>query len=379
MVAMAQGPAMFAPIYHYNDTSSPGQWTQVGSDIIDGESAEDRSGHSVNWTIGGYKNVGNGSNSGHVRIYYTYNDTSSPGQWTQVGSDIDGESASDISGWSVSLSSDGRTVAIGAPHNGGNGLHSGHVRCVYHYNDTSSPGQWTQVGSDIDGESAGDLSGYSVSLSSDGRTVAIGAPHNGGNGSYSGHVRVYHYNDTSSPGQWTRLGSDIDGEIANYSSGHSVSLSSDGRTVLAMIGAPQNNGNGTRSGHVRVYHYNDTSSPGQWTQVGSDIDGESAEDRSGHSVSLSSDGKIVAVGGYKNDGNGTDSGHVRVYHHYNDTSSPGQWTQVGSDIDGESASDDSGNSVSLSSDGRTVAIGAPWNDDNGSYSGHVRVFNIGGI
>ena len=49
-------------------------------------------------------------------------------------------------------------------------------------------GTWTQVGSDIDGEAAADLSGWSVSLSSDGSTVAIGAR---GNGTSSGHVRVY--------------------------------------------------------------------------------------------------------------------------------------------------------------------------------------------
>ena len=34
----------------------------------------------------------------------------------------------------------------------------------------------TQLGIDIDGEAADDQSGYSVSLSSDGTTVAIGAP-----------------------------------------------------------------------------------------------------------------------------------------------------------------------------------------------------------
>ena len=31
-------------------------------------------------------------------------------------------------------------------------------------------------------------------------------------------------------------------------------------------------------------------------------------------------------------------------------------------------------SVSLSSDGTTVAIGAPYNDGNGSASGHVRIY-----
>jgi hypothetical protein len=52
-------------------------------------------------------------------------------------------------------------------------------------------GTWTQQGSDIDAEAAGDYSVFSVSLSSDGSTVAIGAPFNGGNGKDAGHVRVY--------------------------------------------------------------------------------------------------------------------------------------------------------------------------------------------
>ena len=39
---------------------------------------------------------------------------------------------------------------------------------------------WTQLGSDINGEAAGDTSGVSVSLSSDGKRVAIGAIHNDG-------------------------------------------------------------------------------------------------------------------------------------------------------------------------------------------------------
>ena len=47
---------------------------------------------------------------------------------------------------------------------------AGHVRVYSYYNS------WSQVGADIDGEAAGDQSGYSVSLSSDGTIVAIGAP-----------------------------------------------------------------------------------------------------------------------------------------------------------------------------------------------------------
>jgi hypothetical protein len=48
-------------------------------------------------------------------------------------------------------------------------------------------------------------------------------------------------------------------------------------------------------------------------QQGADIDGEADSDRSETSVSLGSDGSIVAIGAEDNDGNGEDSGHVRVY------------------------------------------------------------------
>ena len=106
-----------------------------------------------------------------------------------------------------------------------------------------------------------------------------------------------------------------------------------------------------------------------WKQLGQDIDGEAAYDQSGISVSLSEDGKALAVGASGNDGNGYNAGHVRVYQ-IDDTGS--SWAQLGEDIDGESAGDESGWSVSLSADGRTVAIGSISNDD---YSGHVRVFN----
>ena len=64
----------------------------------------------------------------------------------------------------------------------------------------------SQLGSDIDGAAANDNSGSSVSLSSDGTRVAIGAPYNDGTSSNAGHVKVYEY----SGGTWNQLGSDIE-------------------------------------------------------------------------------------------------------------------------------------------------------------------------
>jgi len=49
---------------------------------------------------------------------------------------------------------------------------------------------------------------------------------------------------------------------------------------------------------------------------------------------------------------------------------------MGESINGEAANDNSGYSVDISGDGNTVAIGAKFNDSNGSSSGQVRVFDL---
>lgn len=163
-----------------------------------------------------------------------------------------------------------RCLEIGASYDDGNGDSSGHVR-VYSYNGSN----WVKVGSDIDGEAGSDMSGWSVSLSGTGDVVAIGAYNNSGNGSLSGHVRVYE----QVGGNWLQRGSNIDGED-NSDSGFSVSLSVTG-DVIAID-----------SGNVRVYKY--SSSGNEWVQVAQDIDGDGVYDQMGHSVFLSKDGQTVA-------------------------------------------------------------------------------------
>ena len=355
------GGAIFGGVIFVSASTSI---VQLGADI-DGEAADDYSGRSVSLSsdgttvaIGAIGNDGTASVAGHVRVYEWNSGTSS---WDQKGADIDGEAAGDNSGYSVSLSDDGTTVAIGAVRNDGTAIDAGHVR-VYEWNSGTS--SWDQKGADIDGEAADDDSGYSVSLSSDGTEVAIGAT---GNASVAGHVRVYEWNSGTS--SWDQKGADIDGEAAYDYSGYSVSLSSDGTTVA--IGAIGNGGTASNAGHARVYEWNSGTS--SWDQKGADIDGEAAGDYSGWSVSLSSDGTKVAIGANKNDGTASNAGHARVYEWNSGTSS---WDQKGADIDGEAADDYSGWSVSLSSDGTKVAIGAHLNDGTARNAGHVRVYSI---
>lgn len=97
----------------------------------------------------------------------------------------------------MSLSSNGRTVAIGIPG-------ADHTRLFdYSVNENS----WVQLGQNIDGEENYDLSGYSVSLSSDGRTVAVGSP---ASNLGSGSARVFIYK--GSQNLWIQLGQNISPE-----------------------------------------------------------------------------------------------------------------------------------------------------------------------
>jgi hypothetical protein len=383
-------------VYDWIVSESGSAWVQRGSNI-DGEGQSDQSGSAVSLSgdsntiaIGAPYNVGiNGYCSGHVRVY-DWIVSESGSAWVQRGSDIDGEAEYDYSGSDVSLSNDGNTVAIGAPSNAGiNGFSSGHVR-VYDWIVSESGSAWVQRGSDIDGEAAGDGSGHSIDLSADGNTLAIGAKSNAGiNGRSSGHVRVYDWDGSAS--DWVQRGSDIDGEAANDNSGSAVSLSDDGNTVAIAAQGNEYNGVSTCNfGHVRVYTWKDAA----WVQSGSDIDGEAEYDNSGSSVSLSGDGMIVAIGTTMHHGNDDAwlAGHVRVFSlpplsmSLSPTLSPSptssmapsewNWSQRGSDVDGEAMQDQSGYSVSLSHDGNTVAIGASSNSGiNGFGSGHVRVYD----
>ena len=161
----------------------------------------------------------------------------------------------------------------------------------------------------------------------------------------------------------TQLGNDINGESGKGENfGGSISLDMHGDRVA--VGDPKNDGTGTDAGHVQVYEY----SSGSWSQLGADIDGEAAGDEFGVSVSMSHNGNRVAIGGELNEGRLSDlsgdfnAGHVRVYEY-----SSGSWTLVGSDIDGKRGGDHTGVSVSMDLDGDRVAIGSP---DNGE--GFVR-------
>jgi len=340
---------------------------QLGNDIV-GSGANDRFGQSISLSldgrtlaVGALWNDGNGEHSGHVRVFEYNSDLE---EWTQLGQDLNGEREGDEAGASVALNANGDIVAVGAALNdGADGADSGHVRV---FELSANRERWIQLGPDIEGQSADSYFGRSVALSADGFTLVSGANRNDLVGKDAGQVRVFRYDRESD--EWSLLGSSISGRAVGDQFGKSVSISADGSTIAA--GADQYDFNGSDVGQVRAFSLSEDDV--QWTQLGQDIVGEDPEDLVGESVSLSADGRTLAVGAAGGlTSNGIDAGRARVLTF---SASNNNWIQVGADIDGETSRDDFGYSVSLSRDGKSLAVGARYNNANGSNSGQAKVY-----
>ena len=316
-----------------------GSWDQTGPSI-QGSSPFDYAGTSVSMSaqgdivaVGAPFHDDNGLNSGQVRIFKKKNNS-----WKKMGANILGNSAGDHFGSSISLSRDGRTVAIGAP---GGSRKAGVVK-IFKFN--FSLNIWYQLGSDIKGDNTYSEVGSSVAISQSGSAIIIGAK---GNGISSfGYTRVYQYSGLSD--DWERLGGDIAEEMSGENvEGVSVDLNWNSRFIA--IGARANKNNGEMAGYTRVF---ELSSSEQWIQVGSSLFGDNAFHYSGASVSLNYYGDIIAIGA---NGSENDTGHTRVYKYSQESN---DWEQLGQDLRGDEVNGFSGTSVSLTQDGTALAIGA---------------------
>jgi hypothetical protein len=290
--------------------------------------------------------------AGRVKIYQL-----SSGTWTQLGADIVGATNGDYTGFSVALSSDGLTVAVGSPRADPGAIGNSGVVRVY----SLQSGTWTQLGADTAGTSLSGQLGYSVAISSSGNRVAIGAP----GVSTKGAVSVFDY--TSGTNSWGQVGATLDAEASFDDFGTSVSLSDDG--VWLAASAPKNDvgGAAANAGHARVYELVSTT----WTQRGADIDGEVAGDLSGQSLALSANGQRLVIGSHRNDSGGVNAGRARVF-----DLTAGSWQLVGQALNGPAAGDDFGWAVDITAAGDQIAVGARTSDVPASEAGSVTAFTL---
>ena len=173
----------------------------------------------------------------------------------------------------------------------------------------------------------------------------------------------------------------LSGKESGFQFGYSVALSSDG-SVMA-VGSRYADDNGPRSGEVRAYVL---SPKNKWEQLGKPIKGRNEADQFGFSVSLSSDGLVLAASEPGFDGDSGDrSGNVRIFR-YNSGEpkaygTNGSWEKIG-DLSGEDSTALFGVSISLSENGSRLAVGAPYHDSEKldelgeqlKKAGRVRIF-----
>jgi hypothetical protein len=271
--------------------------------------------------------------------------------------------------------------------------------------------QWVQLGTALTGDHTNHFFGFKVELDQTGDHAIVGAPDNYGLGG-NGTAQVFQY----SGGFWIQKGSTLTGSVGD-NFGFAVDISDDANTVV--VGADLNSTVATNAGKVKVYEWSGTN----WIQKGSDLLGQSLEDRFGFSTSFNADGDILAIGApqwyYFPQGPGytkvfewdgaawvqkgstitgdvagdmfgfrtslSDSGDTLAISAVKNNGSAGQvkiytwdgmdWAILGSPIQGSAANDLAGVSIDLTADGSTICIGASEHDN---YAGQARVFSFDG-
>jgi hypothetical protein len=358
-VSLSSDGARLAVGAYYQDSSATG----VGGDDIDNTATDSGAVYVFSWT-------------GTTWAQEAYVKASNTGVGDRFGS-------------SVSLSSDGTRLAVGATREassatGGGGNQAdntaGESGAVYLFSRTGTT--WAQeayVKASNTGD--GDQFGYSVSLSSDGTRLAVGAPYEDSSATgidgdqaddtaaYSGAVYVFWRTGTA----WTQEAYiKASNAGAHDSFGYSVSLSSDGTRLAASapyedssatgIGGDQTDDAAPYGGAVYLFSRVDAT----WTQEAYvKASNAEASDYFGSAVSLSGDGTRLAVGaigeassatgfdGDQADNSTYGSGAAYVFSHVGTT-----WVQEAYVKASNTGYDNFGYSVSLSSDGTRLAVGA---------------------
>ena len=250
-------------------------------------------------------------------------------------------------GAAISLSENGRVLALGSPPTANDDKSS---VIIYKWVE----GNWTEHGKRLLGKESDDGFGNAVAVSGNGNVVIVGAPRHGEG---IGQARIFHYED----GAWKQRGSALNGFRKDDYFGVSVDITSDGLTVaVGAYGvsrpAEKNSEKSMSSvGHVRVYTYDEDAK--DWVQIGPEILGLGENDRFGYYVSVAKTGQdqiIVAAGARGVDGKDNAAGHVRVY-----TTDGDEWAPMGEPLETESYTTGISR-LSLSGDGNRIVTGSSW-------------------
>lgn len=298
-------------------------------------------------------------------------------------------SVGDNFGISVSVSSDGDTVVIGAWRNEANGS-------IYIYKWNGN----TYIESQILKATLGfDRLGLSISISSDASTIVSGAYYSSvGANTDQGAAYIYKLNSDNygiwDGTKWVENQKIVASEGENMDRfGMHVSLSNYGNIVI--VGAPSDDINtNPDQGSVYVFRLNDEKygiwSGSNWVenQKVSASDGD-ANDMFGVQVSVSASGDTLLIGAQGDDVNlNIDQGSVYIFQWDSISRKYGIWNPATlhwdennkiTAIDGGDANDNYGYSVSISMDGKRLIIGAIYDDIfNNIDQGSIYIYDWNG-
>jgi hypothetical protein len=266
--------------------------------------------------------------------------------WKKVAT-LKGERGDDEFGYSLSMSSDGLTLVVGAPGYDIVEASDANQGRIYIYNFDSVETSRSNTQNDkrdnsqhfvskIDGKTTAEQFGFSCSLDQSGRFVAIGAPYHKNIGS----VRVY---TKDSDDNWNPVGDELSGNEEADFFGASVSLSTNGNQLI--VGSPREQTSSQKGGYVKTYELE----LNKWSRINYLNPILAARDAFGKSLSQSSDGMKLFVG---SPAFGKNRGAVRLYIKINKS-----WTEVGEFI-GDDLGDQIGTSVVISQDATKFVVGS---------------------
>ena len=334
------------------------EWKQIGQNLYgDGQFGRtlDLNYNGRMLVVGSWNN-GDAADKAGKAMVYQFNGT----MWDQVGQKLLGDASLDRFGYYVSMSENGRRIAVSA-RNGDTAMDrfdAGYVRIFsYDGNIQQNTGKWSQIGQDLEGEAADEQFGKRLAISADGLRLAVSAVRWDES---RGRVRVFDY----SMGTWNETIQPLEGNSSGDKLGTSLALTPKG-DILAVGADEMGTANGNMSGFVGVYKLHGNA----WMQHGQAILGETENVRLGIGrVSLSDDGNCLAAGGSHHD----DLRGIGYLHRWNETES--QWSKA-VEVIGDNPGDRLGGASALSGDCKWVAWGA--NQETSEYvdrTGYVRVY-----
>ena len=355
-VTVSSGSVVYTPNANFNGTDSFDYTVSDGTDTDTG---------TVTVTVRPAKPTGLAATAGNGQATLTWDDPSNSSitgyeyfLHAQIAKLIPSDgAASDNFGNSVAV--DGDTMVAGAP---GDGNDTGAA-----YVFVRQSGAWSRVAK-LTAYNGGGGDAFGKSVAMDGDTVVVGATGDDDNGSNSGAAYVF---TKPSSGGWattteTAKLTASDGAIED---GFGYSVAVEGDTVVVSAYGDDDNGGGSGSAYVftkPATGWTSTSTAAKLTAS----DGAGG-DRFGKSAAV--DGDTVVLGAHWDDDNGSKSGSAYLF----SKPASGGWAATNETAkltasDGD-ADDRFGTSVAV--DGETVAVGAWVDDDNGPYSGSVYVYN----